>query len=84
MSKKDWETDGTRNGYPIYCPIIAYGDCPYCDQDNLCHVKDPIEDCEDFAMFWESWDVWGNGDDVPDDVDETGYDPYLGCYTEDC
>lgn len=22
--------------------------------------------------------------DVPDDVDECGYDPYAGCYTEDC
>ena len=54
MAKRDWETDGTRNGDPIYCPVNAYGDCPYCDQCNMCHVKDPIEDCEDFAMFWES------------------------------
>lgn len=22
--------------------------------------------------------------DVPDDVDECGYDPFAGCYTEDC
>lgn len=22
MSKKNWETDGTRNGDPIYCPSM--------------------------------------------------------------
>lgn len=71
MSKKDWETDGTRSGFPIYCPVNAYGDCPYCDQCNVCHVKDPIEDCEDFAMFWESWDEWANADDVDPDASES-------------
>lgn len=27
-------------------------------------------------------DEWDN--DFTDDVDETGFDPYMGCYTEDC
>lgn len=64
MSKKDWETNGTRNGDPIYCPVNAYGDCPYCDQYNLCHIKDPIADCDDFGAFFESWEDWINADDV--------------------
>ena len=97
MSKKDWETDGYRNGDPIYCPVNAYGDCPYCDQCNMCHVADSIEDCDDFACFFESWDEWLNADDVDPDapetfaddeirwaMDEMGYNPYLGCYDDDC
>ena len=58
MSKKDWETDGYHDGYPVYCPANAYGDCPYCDQCNMCHIKDPVEDCEDFASCYETWDEW--------------------------
>ena len=65
MSKKDWETDGYHDGYPIYCPVNAYGDCPYCDQCNMCHVADPIEDCDDFAHFFGSWDNWLNADESP-------------------
>lgn len=97
MSKKDWETDGTRNGDPVYCPVNAYGDCPYCDQCNMCHIADPVEDCSDFTCFFESWDEWVNADDVDPDaptdfsdteiegaMDEMGYNPYLGCYDYDC
>ena len=96
MSKKDWETDGYRNGDPIYCPVNAYGDCPYCDQCNLCHIADPVEECDDFASFFESWDEWVNADDVdpdaPTDFSEDeikwatkhlGYNPCEGC-TDDC
>lgn len=82
MSKKDWETDGTRNGTPVYCTVNGL-DCPYYDE-GLCHIADPIADCDDFAAFFESWEDWESCDDIPDDVDETGYDPYLGCYTEEC
>ena len=71
MSKKDWETDGTHNGDPIYCPVNAYGECPYCDQCNMCHVADPIKDCDDFACFFESWDEWVNADDVDPDAPES-------------
>lgn len=63
MSKKNWETDGMRNGEPIYCPVNGY-DCPYCDSKLICHIADPIEDCDDFACFWESWEEYdGAGGD---------------------
>lgn len=63
MSKMDWETDGIRNGKPIYCPVNAFGDCPYCDGKLICHIGDPIEDCSDFTAFWESWEEY---DEVAD------------------
>lgn len=85
MSKKDWETDGKRNGEPIFCPVNAYDDCPYCDEFNRCHIADPIKDCDEFAYFYDSWEDWeASNADPEDNVDETGFDPYLGCYTEDC
>lgn len=84
MSKKDWETDGKHNGEPVFCPVNAYGDCPYCDEFNRCHIANPVEECDDFNIFFESWEEWEGCDDVPDSVDETGFDPYAGCYTEDC
>lgn len=60
MSKKDWETDGTKYGEPVFCTANAYGDCPYCDEYNRCHIADPIEECDDFGMFFESWEEWLN------------------------
>lgn len=50
--------NATHNGESVFCPINAYGDCPYCDQCNLCHMSDPMDDCDDFAIFFESWDAW--------------------------
>lgn len=86
-----FETDGMRNGQPIYCPVNAYGDCPYCDQCNVCHIKDPLEDCIDFGTIWESWEEYDscapeNDDDYePDDSDlELGFNPYEGAYDYDC
>jgi len=55
---------GTYNGDYTYCPVNAYGDCPYCDQMGICHIDDPLEDCDDWGMFWESWDDWLAADDV--------------------
>ena len=68
MSKKDWETDGYRNGDPVYCPVNAYGDCPYCDQCNMCHIADPMTDCDDWVNFFDSWFDWENADDVDPDA----------------
>lgn len=90
MSKKDWETDGTRNGKPIYCPVNGW-DCPYYDQ-GICHIADPLEDCDDFGAFWDSWEEYDSCDDdedeesydYPDDMDETGFNPYMGGYDYDC
>lgn len=49
---------GTYNEEITYCTVNAYGDCPYCDKNGICHIDDPIEDCDDFAMFFESWKDW--------------------------
>lgn len=92
MSKKDWETDGTRNGTPVFCTVNAYGDCPYCDKVGMCHIADPIEECDDFAAFFDSWDDWehcGDEDEedrwLPDDEEtECGFNPYMGGYDYDC
>ena len=48
---------GTYNDEPVFCPANGY-DCPYCDEFNRCHIEDPIEDCDDFAYFFESWNDW--------------------------
>lgn len=82
---------GTYNGETTYCTVNAYGACPYCDQCNVCHIEDPMEDCDDFQAFFDSWDEWLALDDTPDDSFyedwdnlECGFDPYSGCYTDDC
>ena len=61
---------GTYNGDCTYCPVNAYGDCPYCDQCGICHIDDPLEDCDDWGTFWESWDDWLSADDVDPDAPE--------------
>lgn len=80
---------GTYNGDYTYCTVNAYGDCPYCDQCGVCHIDDPIEDCDDFAAFFENWDEWLDCDNEaePDDDNcdyEVGYNPYEGAYDYDC
>ena len=59
--------EGTYNGTPTYCPVNAYGDCPYCDQYNVCHIDDPMEDCDDWHMFWDDWYEWENTEQTSDD-----------------
>ena len=50
---------GTYTGETTYCTVNAYGACPYCDQCGVCHIDDPMKDCEDFAVFFEGdWDYW--------------------------
>lgn len=82
---------GTYNDETTYCTVNAYGDCPYCDQCGICHIDDPMEDCDDFAAFFQGdWDFWLNlDDDEPEDAlqwedYDMGFDPYLGLYTDDC
>ena len=79
MTKNDWETDGTRDGKPIYCPSNDF-DCPYYGK-GLCHIAEPEEECDEF--YFEEDDDEEDYDDY-DDVDETGFDPYMGCYSDDC
>lgn len=52
------ETNATHEDENVFCPVNAYGNCPYCDQCNLCHIGDPMEDCDEFAWFFDSWLDW--------------------------
>ena len=54
--KKIKETDGYHNGEPIFCPVEGC-DCPYYD-NGLCFIRDPMEDCDDFASMFDSWEEW--------------------------
>ena len=60
----------------IECPIYDLS-CPYCVSGNCCMEEmdgaDPHEECDDFFGM----------EDVEGDY-EMGFDPYLGCYTDDC
>ena len=37
-----------------YCPVNGW-DCPYY-KDGKCICEKPDENCEDYIMFWESFD----------------------------
>lgn len=79
--------EGTYANQPTYCTVNCRGthDCPYSDENGICHAPDPIVSCEDFSAFFANWDDWlALGEDVPDDYDEMGYDPFAGSYTYDC
>ena len=42
----------------IHCPANAW-DCPYFDANGCCMMypdNDPIEECDDFATFWDAED----------------------------
>lgn len=60
----------------IECPVYDYY-CPYCIKGNCYMVEfdgaDPTEECDAFFRM----------EDVEGDY-EMGFDPYLGCYTDDC
>jgi len=70
----------------IFCPVNGW-DCPYFDANGCCMMypdTDPIKECDDFATFWEEGEDYicdTDEDYEPDepDVDETFYDPYMGC-----
>ena len=58
------ESDGkhfdpnTGKREPIYCPANGW-DCPYYEK-GICYIRDPMKDCSDWGMFWESWKEWEN------------------------
>ena len=43
---------------PIYCPANGW-DCPYYE-NGICYIRNPMEDCDDWGMFWDSWEEWEN------------------------
>ncbi len=48
---------GTYNGQITYCTVNGF-DCPYY-KNGICHIDDPMEDCDDFAMFFDGdWEEW--------------------------
>lgn len=49
---------GTYNDELTYCPAKKYEICPYCDQSGICHIEDPIADCDDFLTFFGSWELF--------------------------
>jgi hypothetical protein len=55
------------------CPVCDVA-CPYINRFGECTLDNPAEECDEFAYY----------DEDEDDADETGFDPYLGCYTDDC
>lgn len=56
MQNKNFETDGFRNGQPIYCPVNGHS-CPHF-YNGICRKNDPIKNCNDFVLFFKSWDDW--------------------------
>ena len=42
----------------VYCPVNGW-DCPYYEK-GICYICDPMEDCDDWGIFWESWEEWEN------------------------
>lgn len=55
--KKIKETDGYHNGELILCPADWGNNCPYCD-DGVCFIRDPMEECDDFASIFDNWEEW--------------------------
>lgn len=50
------ETNGKHNGETVYCPVNGT-DCPYYE-NGICYIANPIEECDDFGSFYESWEDW--------------------------
>jgi len=49
---------GDKKMKKIYCPVNGW-DCPYWREDGACAMypdADPIEECEDFGVFWDVGD----------------------------
>ena len=54
----------------VFCPYFKDGNCSMYPEEN------PILECDDASAYYDEYE---------DDCDyEVGYDPYLGCYTDDC
>lgn len=46
--RKDWEIIETD----FVCPTCDRS-CPYCDKKGMCHLAEPMEDCEDYMAYNE-------------------------------
>ena len=41
----------------IYCPVNGW-DCPYWQKDGSCTIEDPINEWDDFGVFWDPEDEY--------------------------
>lgn len=56
----------------IHCPVNGW-DCPYYTDEGhpcRCMLENPMEDCDDFAAFW----------DPEDDYHDDDWDPCAECH----
>ena len=78
------------------CTPCDDGICPYDAQYNRdceywCGAEEPQDDVEEWVEdeeeedSYDRWDCEPSRDewDEPSDLD-MGFDPYMGCYTDDC
>ena len=73
MNKPWINEDGT-----IDCPEDDFR-CPYY-KEGKCTLENVEEECSDFYYYWDGIE---EEPDEPYDLD-CGFDPYMGCYTDDC
>ena len=50
-----------RHDESIYCPVNGW-DCPYWRENGKCIIDNPMEDCDDFAFFWDDWDDYDSAE----------------------
>jgi len=67
------------------CPCDIDGVCPYdAEYGNTCEYYCSEPEPEDTPETWYPWDE-EEDPEWEDDCDyEMGFDPYLGCFTDDC
>lgn len=59
------ETNGTRfnpttgKNEKVFCTVNGY-DCPYYE-NGICYIADPVNECDDFNLFFETWEEWYEG-----------------------
>lgn len=77
-----WKADGERYAR-CHCEETAFAPCeeeeydtPDVEEDEDVETEDI--DKEDYDYTEEIEEEWDDADD------ECGFDPYLGCYTDDC
>ena len=45
------------------------------EETTHAHTEECVEEIDDNSLYYDDPDEW---------VDEVGFDPYMGCYTDDC
>ena len=70
--------------------------CPYADDGDYvnCEYWCGADEPEDYPEDWEeeeywnpyetSEDGWDEWEGFHEEYDQIGFDPYMGCYTDDC